>query len=122
MSPVSSGVAIYADKDAVAPEIDDRGVRMTVVGARPDDQRGPPVHLPDLGGHPAVLVLLGDEGVEVVQGALAGGAVHQDIDLPLVKDKGYLTPFTGNVTRAAYPDVGEVGPAPRRVAWPRDRG
>ncbi len=47
---VSFGVAIYADKDAVAPEIDDRRVRMTVVGARPDDQGGPPVYLGRFGG------------------------------------------------------------------------
>src|SRR5215510_4267318 len=78
--PVSLGVAICADKDAVAPENDDRGVRMTVAGARPDDQRGMPVHLPDLGGHPAVLSLLSDEGVEVVQSALVGVGRHQDID------------------------------------------
>src|SRR5258708_33086446 len=111
MSPVSSGVAIYADRDALPPEIDNRGVRMTVVCARPDDQRGPPVHLPDLRGHPAVLALLGDEGVEVVQSAPVGGVVHQDIDLPLVKDTSYLTPFTANVTRAALPTLGLFRPA-----------
>jgi len=91
-------VLLYADIDTVPPEVDNRGVRMPGVSARPDDQRGPPVHLPDRGGHPAVLVLLGDEGVEVAQSALVGGAVHQDLDLALVEDKGYLTFFTRNVT------------------------
>src|SRR5258707_3806387 len=94
MSPVSLGVAIYADKNAVAPEIDNCGVRMTVVSARPGDQRGPPVHLPDRGGHPAVLSLLSDEGAEVVQSALVGVGRHQDIYLPPVTVKGRLTVVT----------------------------
>jgi hypothetical protein len=52
-----------------------------------------------------------------VQSALAGGAVYQDIDLLPVKDKGYLTIFTENVTSAAYPDLGQVGPGSPPECW-----
>jgi len=64
MNPVSLGVPIYGDIDidAMLVEVDNRGVRTLGVGVRPDDERGPPVHLPDRGGHAPVLLLLSDEG------------------------------------------------------------